>query len=187
MVDRPNEPARLKKKAAPSSNAAVAQKSVPAPTTAPVAKGGASTKSSGRARPPRADAKSPRTAVPPADGKPGGAQGLLRAGLKALGNVRNDVAKRQANVIESLLGIGSGDPSHAVAPADKAATHRGFPGLDSFGIRKFEDVFDQRVASALERLGMPGASEIRALRDEVQQLREQLKPPARAKPAPRKR
>ncbi len=106
------------------------------------------------------------------------AEGLLRAGLKALGNVRDDVVKRQHNVIEGLLGI-----HHKTDPP------RTFPGLDAFGIRKFEDVFDQRVATALQRLGMPTAEEIRSLRDEVMQLREQLAngsvaaapPPAAAK------
>ena len=90
------------------------------------------------------------------------AEGLLRAGLKALGNVRDDVARRQSNVIEGLLGI------------QKSDTPRAFPGLDTFGIRKFEDVFDQRVATALQRLGMPTAEEVQALRDEVKSLREQL-------------
>ncbi|MGJ7567899.1 phasin family protein [Variovorax sp. GB1R11] len=90
--------------------------------------------------------------------EPGKAEGLLRAGLKALDTVRNDVAKRQANVIEGLLGIRQGK----------------VPSLDSFGIRKFEDVFDQRVATALERLGMPGAQEVQALREEVAQLRERV-------------
>ena len=187
MADRPDESAHLKKKAAPSRKAGVAQKATPVPKKAPAAKVDASPRSSNPAKPPRADAKPPRKAVASAVGKPGGAEGLLRAGLKALGNVRNDVAKRQANVIESLLGIGSGTPSHDVAAAGKAVAPRGFPSLDSFGIRKFEDVFDQRVAGALERLGMPSASEIRALRDEVQQLREQQKLSAPAKPAPRKR
>jgi hypothetical protein len=101
-----------------------------------------------------------------------GAEGLLRAGLKVLGNVRDDVAKRQANVIEGLLGIGQArfDP----AAGAKAAVPRGFPGLDSFGLRKFEDVFDQRVATALQRLGMPSAEEVQALREEVIRLRERL-------------
>ncbi|AMM24369.1 phasin family protein [Variovorax sp. PAMC 28711] len=90
------------------------------------------------------------------------AEGLLRAGLKALGSVRDDVARRQHNVIEGLLGI------------QKADAPRAFPGLDTFGIRKFEDVFDQRVATALQRLGMPTADEVQALRDEVRQLRQQL-------------
>lgn len=96
------------------------------------------------------------------------APGLLRAGLKALGNVRDDVVKRQSNVIESLLGIGAAKREDGVAPA------RGFPGLDSFGIRKFEEVFDQRVATALQRLGMPSAQEIQALRLQMKLLLEHL-------------
>jgi hypothetical protein len=104
--------------------------------------------------------------------KAGGAEGLLRAGLKALGNVRDDVAKRQANVIEGLLGIGQG--KFDAAGASKAPLTRGFPSLDSFGLRKFEDVFDQRVATALDRLGMPSAQEVQALRAEVARLRERL-------------
>jgi len=100
-----------------------------------------------------------------------GAEGLLRAGLKVLGNVRDDVAKRQANVIEGLLGIGQGKFDPAAA---KTAVPRGFPSLDSFGLRKFEDVFDQRVATALQRLGMPSAEEVQALREEVIRLRERL-------------
>lgn len=104
--------------------------------------------------------KKPATA-PEAAGKKT-AEGLLRAGLKALGNVRDDVARRQSNVIEGLLGI------------HKVDAPRAFPGLDTFGIRKFEDVFDQRVATALQRMGMPTVEEIQALREEVKQLREQL-------------
>ena len=123
----------------------------------------------------RAAASKKRTAAAAPDTAPGkkavGAEGLLRAGLKVLGNVRDDVAKRQANVIEGLLGIGQGrfDPAGA-----KPAVPRGFPSLDSFGLRKFEDVFDQRVATALQRLGMPSAEEVQALREEVIRLRERL-------------
>ena len=92
--------------------------------------------------------------------------------------MRDDVAKRQANVIEGLLGI------------HKADAPRTFPGLDTFGIRKFEDVFDQRVATALQRLGMPTAAEIEALRAEVSALRDQLARSTGAaapRPAPVKR
>ncbi|VTU20235.1 poly(hydroxyalkanoate) granule-associated protein [Variovorax sp. PBS-H4] len=117
----------------------------------------------------------PRKKAPPAkkvatvkkasqQGKQAGAQGLLRAGLKALGNVRDDVVKRQTNVIESLLGIGQ--PKGDGAP-------RGF-ALESFGIRKFEDVFDQRVATALQRLGMPTAQEVQELREQIKRLLEHL-------------
>ncbi|MBD9668119.1 hypothetical protein J2738_002918 [Variovorax paradoxus] len=123
----------------------------------------------------KAAAPKKKTAAAAPDAVPGkqagGAEGLLRAGLKVLGNVRDDVAKRQANVIEGLLGIGQArfDPAGA-----KAAVPRGFPSLDSFGLRKFEDVFDQRVATALQRLGMPSAEEVQALREEVIRLRERL-------------
>ena len=136
MATRPEETAKLKKRAAPA-------KKVPASRKAAARKAATATK------------KTPKTPKAP---EPGKAEGLLRAGLKALDTVRNDVAKRQANVIEGLLGIRQGK----------------VPSLDSFGIRKFEDVFDQRVATALERLGMPAAQEVQALRDEVAQLRERV-------------
>ena len=146
----------LNKRAVPAKKASAAKKAPAARKTAAAAK-----KKS-------AAAPKPRSAE-----KTGGAEGLLRAGLKALGNVRDDVAKRQANVIEGLLGIGQGK-FDATAGAAKAPLTRGFPSLDSFGLRKFEDVFDQRVATALERLGMPSAQEVQALRAEVARLRERL-------------
>ncbi|MNX17296.1 Poly(hydroxyalcanoate) granule associated protein (phasin) [compost metagenome] len=149
MATRPDDTAKLKKRAAPAKKAPAAKKKAAPRKAAPAAK------------------------APPADTAVGTnkAEALLRAGLKALDNVRNDVAKRQANVIEGLLGIGHGKADAAGA---KAALTRGFPSLDTFGIRKFEDVFDQRVATALQRLGMPSADEVQALRDEVAQLRERL-------------
>ena len=134
MATRPDETAKSKKRAAPA-----AKKS-----RAPAA-----------AKKTAARKAAPRGQHEPEE-RTGKAEGLLRAGLKALDNVRNDVAKRQANVIEGLLGIGQGKVPGL--------------GLDSFGIRKFEDVFDQRVATALQRLGMPDAAEVQALRDEVAQL-----------------
>ncbi len=133
MATRPDETAKLKKRAAPAKAAR---------------------------KTPAAKKAAPRKAAPAAKKatEPGKAEGLLRAGLKALDTVRHDVAKRQANVIEGLLGIRQGK----------------VPSLDSFGIRKFEDVFDQRVATALERLGMPAAQEVQALCDEVARLRERV-------------
>ena len=138
MATRPDETAKSKKRAAPAARKA----------TAPAA-----------AKKTAARKAAPRGQHEPEE-RTGKAEGLLRAGLKALDNVRNDVAKRQANVIEGLLGIGQGKVPGL--------------GLDSFGIRKFEDVFDQRVATALQRLGMPDAAEVQALRDEVAQLRERV-------------
>jgi len=141
MATRPDETAKSKKRAAPAA------KKSRAPAAAK--------KTAARKAAPRGRQHEPGE-------RTGKAEGLLRAGLKALDNVRNDVAKRQANVIEGLLGIGQGKvPGLGL-------------GLDGFGIRKFEDVFDQRVATALQRLGMPGADEVQALRDEVAQLRERV-------------
>ena len=157
MATRPDATASLKKKqaAAPAKKAPTARKAPAAKKMVAAAKK-------------KTAAVTPN--APPSPKAVG--EGLLRAGLKVLGNVRDDVAKRQANVIEGLLGIGQGKPDAAAAA--KAAIPRGFPSLDSFGLRKFEDVFDQRVATALQRLGMPSAQEVQALREEVARLHERL-------------
>ena len=154
MATRRDETASVKKKApaagkaAPRKAAAVKKAGGAAPAKKPVA------------------AATAKKSVGTAPARKPGTPGLLRAGLKALDNVRSDVVKRQANVIESLLGIGQG------ARSDTAA--RKFPSLDSFGIRKFEDVFDQRVATAMQRLGMPTAEEMHALREQMRLLLERL-------------
>jgi hypothetical protein len=112
------------------------------------------------------------------------AERLLRAGLKALGKVRNELVQQHTHAIERLLGIQRSD-----ARADPPLAPLGLGAMDSFGLRKFEDVFDQRVATALQRLGLPSAQELQALRDEVRQLRAQggsvePKPKAKAKRTP---
>ncbi|MFT3800269.1 MAG: poly granule associated family protein [Burkholderiaceae bacterium] len=91
---------------------------------------------------------------------------LLRAGLTALDNVRNDVVRHHTDMIERLLGI------QRPAAAPRLMPTLGLGGFDSFGLRKFEDVLDQRVAAALQRLGYPGADELQAMRDEIGHLRE---------------
>jgi hypothetical protein len=110
--------------------------------------------------------------------KPAG-KGLLRAGMQALGSVRDDVVKRQSNLLEQLLGCGV--PAKGLHMDSAAMNAFAFPGL---GLRKFEDVFDQRIAAALQRMGMPSTEELQALRREVEELRrelEQLKPRPAAK------
>ncbi|WP_399683150.1 phasin family protein [Xenophilus sp.] len=104
---------------------------------------------------------------------------LWQAGLKALDTVRQDAARRHASVIESLLGIA---PVRRVVE-EAAAPHGVFPGLDPFGLRKFEDVFDQRVAAALERLGMPTRDELQALRAQLDAVLAQLERLGAAPPA----
>ena len=110
----------------------------------------------------------------------GGAKGLLRAGLKALNDVRDDVITRQSRVFEALLGI---------APRCRPATARreewkllnaGEP--DAGGMQKFEEVFDQRVARSLERLGMPSPQALAELCRQLEAINEHLK---RIEPAPR--
>lgn len=132
---------------------------------------------------PRKKAAAKASAAPAAP-TPASAKSLLQAGLKALGSVRDDVVMRQNNVIDSLLGIA---PGKAAAAADsKGVLPRGLKALDPFGIRKFEDVFDQRVATSLEHLGLPTAEEFKALQEEVKRLRAQLDQlqPSQPKAAP---
>ena len=131
--------------------------------------------------PRRQRATAPAAAPAPAEPAPAAAglpstEELLRAGLKAFR-------------LDNLLGLGQ----HAKATGAPApAPGLGFPSLDSFGFRKFEDVFDQRVAGALQRLGWPGPDDVAALRAEIAQLKAELaqlrkapRKPAAAKTAPR--
>lgn len=106
--------------------------------------------------------------------------GLWRAGLKALDTVRQDVTRRHTNVIETLLGIAPARPETEGKPAP-----RSFPGLEALGLRKFEDVFDQRVAAALERLGVPSRDEVETLRARLDEALAQLERLQGSTPAPR--
>ncbi|MBO9649769.1 MAG: phasin family protein [Variovorax sp.] len=112
--------------------------------------------------------KKPAATPDPAAQGTGSTKGLLRAGLQALGNVRDDVVKHQTNVIETLLGMPkSGDAG------GRSAAARAFPALD-IGLRKFEDVFDQRVSAAMQRLGLPSAQEVQSLHEQVRLLQERI-------------
>lgn len=93
---------------------------------------------------------------------------LLRAGLKALGNARDEVVQRQSRVFEVLLGVESEPGRSGLDTARKAAQ-------EAFGLRKFEAVFDQRVLQALERMGMPSVQALQALTDEVAALKAELR------------
>ncbi|MBS0426255.1 MAG: phasin family protein [Proteobacteria bacterium] len=125
---------------------------------------------------PRVDAAAPDDKNAPAP------TGLWRAGLKALDTVRQDVTRRHTNVIETLLGIAPPRPD-----AEGKPTSRSFPGLETLGLRKFEDVFDQRVAAALERLGVPTRDEVAALRAQLDEALAQIERLRGGSPAPRKR
>lgn len=116
----------------------------------------------------------------------------LRAGLKALGKVRDDVVQHQSRVFEAILGIEPGAGWSGLVKRDTAAARL---AQEALGLRKFEAVFDQRVASALERMGMPTIEALQALGDEVAALRAEVAAlrarlpaePRRPKAPPRKR
>jgi hypothetical protein len=93
---------------------------------------------------------------------------LLRAGLKALGNARDEVVQRQSRVFEAILGIDPGPGASGLDAARKAAQ-------EAFGLRKFEAVFDQRVLQALERMGIPSMEKLQALTDEVAALKAEVR------------
>jgi Poly(hydroxyalcanoate) granule associated protein (phasin) len=92
---------------------------------------------------------------------------ILSAGIKALTSAHEEAVARQSRVFESLLGLGPRRETAEKASAPLAATT-----LDPFGFKKFEDVFDQRVARAMEHLGVPTAEAFAALEAEVERLRE---------------
>ena len=84
---------------------------------------------------------------------------------------------RQSRVFELLLGIGQ-SPAWTAGAAGAADRPRSL--VDPFG--KFEEVFDQRVARSLERLGMPSPQVLQALAEQVKLLAE---PGAPAQPRKR--
>lgn len=133
--------------------------------------------------PAKARPKARATAAPPPtepEKQPGGAKGLLRAGLKALNDVRDDVVTRQSRVFEALLGI---DTSHSAGDRSKRDWKLLNPG-GADGMQKFEEIFDQRVARSLERLGMPSPQALATLVQQLEAINEHLK---RIEPVPAKR
>ena len=125
---------------------------------APAAKRGASRKRV-------ANAAEPALEAMPEPAKPN----LIRAGLQALDKARQDVAQRQSRVFEAILGL---EPAQSLGTRDSTAAKL---AAEAFGLRKFEAVFDQRVAHALERMGMPPADALKALTDEVAALKEEVR------------
>lgn len=124
-----------------------------------------------RARPARkAAAPAPAPAPAPAAGS---AKSLLRAGLKALNEVRDDVITRQSRVFEALLGL---PPS--LSASDRSAKEWKLLNAGEAGaadMRKFEEIFDQRVARSLERLGMPSPQALAELCRQLEAINEHLK------------
>jgi hypothetical protein len=153
-------------------------------TSAEPAKSGAVPARKRAAKKSVAEAAEPQGPATEAEQPPKGGEGLLRAGLQALGNVHGDVVKHQSTLLEHLLGFVPRKGLHLDSSAMNAFA---FPGLEGLGFRKFEDVFDQRIAAALQRLGMPSVEEWQALRMEVEQLRAELEQLKGVSPAKQRR
>ena len=84
---------------------------------------------------------------------------LLKAGLKALDDARGEVVTRHSRFFEALLGI------------DAAAGTR--KAKELFTLPTFENLFDERVARSLERLGI--AQALTDLRTQIAALDERLR------------
>lgn len=95
-----------------------------------------------------AAAKKRAAAAPPAPASAPVSTSMFDAGMQALARARKQAESGPAKVVASLI--------------------------DPFGFRKLEDVFDQRVAAALERLGWPNPQQLAALLEEVETLRQRV-------------
>ena len=114
-----------------------------------------------------------KRAVPvEASPKPTTKPNLLRAGLQALDKARNDVAERQSRVFEAILGFEPAQGLSGLVGREGAAAK---VAAEALGLRKFEAVFDQRVAHALDRMGVPSVAALTALIDEVAALKEEVR------------
>jgi len=113
-----------------------------------------------------------RAAPVAATREPAAKPNLIRAGLQALDKARNDVAERQSRVFEAILGLEPAQQLSSLVGREGAAAK---VAAEALGLRKFEAVFDQRVAHALERMGVPSAETLQALLDEVAALKEEVR------------
>jgi len=141
-------------------------------TTAPAPerrRRGASGASKASAKPAvRAASKKSMPDAPAEDETPLGGD-LLKAGLKALEDARGEVVTRHSRFFEALLGV------NAETGTRKAK--------ELFTLPTFENLFDERVARSLERLGIAQAltdlrTQIAALDERLQRLEGRQEPRA---------
>ncbi|RYF60878.1 MAG: poly(hydroxyalkanoate) granule-associated protein [Comamonadaceae bacterium] len=124
------------------------------------------------------------------------AQQIWLAGLGAFAKMQQEGSK----AFEALVKDGAGmqkktqqaaEETLAQAQARMAGFASEFGTKAAGGWGKLENIFEDRVARALEKLGMPSAEEVAALKARVDALEAQLKaakaaPAARKAPTPRK-
>ena len=94
----------------------------------------------------------------------------------------NNPLMQMLNVQRKLLSAGIDSLSHDATAAAGRPNIKAVTGPLQDGFRKLEQVFDDRVAAALQRLGMPSAETLREL---VQRV-DRLSPPARPRRPKRK-
>jgi len=130
--------------------------------SSPAAKKPAASKAPESKTPAADAARKVKDKAPAADKTGGKGENLLTVGFKVFGQPNR--------MVESLLGMPKGASTGKRPPGKKTPLDQ---LGDTLGFRKLEDVFDQRIASALERLGIPSAEELAALREQVRQLIEE--------------
>lgn len=114
------------------------------------------------------------------------AQQIWLAGLGAFAKAQQEGSK----VFEALVkdGVGMQKKTQAAAEETLAQAQARMSGLaGEFGAKasggwgKLENIFEERVARALEHLGIPNAAEVAALKARIEALEAQLKQPAAAR------
>ena len=90
----------------------------------------------------------------------------------------NNPLMQMLHVQRKLLSAGI-DSLSSEAMAAGRPQMKGVTGPLQDGIRKLEQVFDDRVAAALQRIGMPSAETLRALIERVDRLSPPARPPRR--------
>lgn len=133
----------------------------------------------------------------PADRIKDSAQQIWLAGLGAFAKMQQEGSKAFEALVKDGAGVQkktqqAAEETLAQAQARMAGFASEFGTKAAGGWGKLENIFEDRVARALEKLGVPSAEEVAALRARIEALEAQLKHPqggAAAKPrtaAPRK-
>jgi len=95
-------------------------------------------------------------------------EALVREGLHAQHKTQSTAGERLGEAAQRMSGLASDLGARAAGQWDR-----------------LEDIFEQRVAKALQRLGVPTAEEVRALHARIDALAQALER-AEARPAPRR-
>jgi poly(hydroxyalkanoate) granule-associated protein len=131
----------------------------------------------------------------PADRIKDSAQQIWLAGLGAFAKMQQEGSKAFEALVKDGVGVQkktqqAAEETLAQAQARMAGFASEFGTKAAGGWGKLENIFEDRVARALEKLGMPSAQEVAALQARVEALEAQLKRKDAAgsptRPTPRK-